>query len=59
MITDLVQAFFFKFSFKITLYEHTGYAGRRKGFTESCPDLLDAGFDSITSSVKCAKGVYV
>lgn len=44
---------------KITLYAAADYKGRSTDFTESCPDLLDAGFDYITSSAKCEKGVWI
>ncbi|VDI49438.1 Hypothetical predicted protein [Mytilus galloprovincialis] len=44
---------------KITLYQHKKFGGRSKEFTKSCPDLLDAGFDDMTSSVKCERGVWI
>ncbi|CAC5423593.1 CRYB [Mytilus coruscus] len=43
----------------ITLYKNKKFGGRSKEFTKSCPDLLDAGFDDITSSVKCERGVWI
>ncbi|CAC5408774.1 unnamed protein product [Mytilus coruscus] len=41
---------------KVTLYEHD-FKGKSKVFTKSCPDLTVDGFNNITSSVKCEKGV--
>ncbi|CAG2211246.1 CRYB [Mytilus edulis] len=43
---------------KVTLYIDIAYTGRFKVFTKSCPDLLEAGFDNVTSSVKCEKGDF-
>ncbi|XP_063436690.1 beta-crystallin A3-like [Mytilus trossulus] len=43
---------------KITLFEHD-FTGRSKVFTKSCPDLTMGGFNNITSSVKCERGVWI
>ncbi|CAC5423594.1 CRYB [Mytilus coruscus] len=45
----------------MTLYENPNFKGRSKDFTDSCPNLLDGGFDSSTmfeSSVKSIRGVW-
>lgn len=46
----------------MTLYEKPNFKGRSKDFTDSCPHLLDVGFDKTimdVSSVKSIRGVYV
>ncbi|XP_063436691.1 uncharacterized protein LOC134718129 [Mytilus trossulus] len=44
---------------KITLYENKNFRGRSQEITDSCPNLLDFGFNNITSSVKCDRGVWI
>ncbi|XP_076080195.1 uncharacterized protein LOC143051006 [Mytilus galloprovincialis] len=44
---------------KITLYENKNFKGRSQEITDSCPNLLDFGFNNITSSVKCDRGVWI
>lgn len=46
----------------MTLYEKPNFKGRSKDFTDSCPNLLDAGFSKSTMielSVKSKRGVWI